>query len=267
MRSSIGSSSSLPKTGSKTPSFMTAPGPGGARRWRPRAYRPSSRRPGQGDEPTAPGDAAPGMTGQRRGQPTLREKLVGDHRRRANGSGLAAERRRKNKEVARGEGQRPAIDRLANGCEQLVSGVGHPASDHDQRWIEEVDDARQHRADEMPRSVQELLARDVAVGGRLCDVRGGQGSTWTPQTREIPAAPRSGHGLRLAGERVPARQRLQTADVSAATDDVWIVADRDVADVAGRAARTAMEISVSDHARTDARPDLHEHGVSVIARD
>ena len=58
----------------------------------------------------------------------------------------AAERRPLDEQVARGQRQRAAVDRLADGGQQLVAALGHAAADDDQRRVEEVHDARQHRA-------------------------------------------------------------------------------------------------------------------------
>ena len=61
-----------------------------------------------------------------------REQLVDDHRRRADDAGEPAQRRPLDQQVAGGEGQRPAVDRLADRGEELVRAVRHAAADHDQ---------------------------------------------------------------------------------------------------------------------------------------
>ena len=62
-------------------------------------------------------------------------------------------------------------------------------------------------------------------------------------------------------------QRLETADVPAATDDGGIVDDLDVPDVAGRSLRAAVEAAVGDDAGADPGPDLDDDHVVVADRD
>ncbi len=47
--------------------------------------------------------------------------------------------------VASGSDRRRTVSRI--GSQQLIRAVGHATTDHDQRRVEEVDDAGQHRTD------------------------------------------------------------------------------------------------------------------------
>src|SRR4029079_16983292 len=68
-------------------------------------------------------------------------------------------------------------------------------------------------------------------------------------------------------ERAAAGQRLEAADVAAATDDTGVVADLDVAHVAGAPLGTAMEPAVGDDPGADPGPDLHDDDVVVAGGD
>ena len=54
---------------------------------------------------------------------------------------------------------------------------------------------------------------------------------------------------------------LEAADVAAAADDVLVAGRADVADVAGRAVRAAVDVAVGDDAAADAGADLDEEQV------
>ena len=62
-----------------------------------------------------------------------------------------------------------------------------------------------------------------------------------------------------------ARDRLQATDVPAPADDVVVVGDVDVADVARRTVGTAMDVATGDDPAADAGADLHEHQERLVA--
>ena len=61
---------------------------------------------------------------------------------------------------------------------------------------------------------------------------------------------------KLRGERCASGDGFQAAEVPAATDDVVVVGQMDVADVAGRAVRASVHAAVGDDARAHPLPTL-----------
>ena len=118
------------------------------RRSCPRAetWPPSHRAP----QPASLDARAWRRAGRRPGHPaghaSRAEQLVDDHRRRPMTPARPPSDERWIDQVARRQRQRAAVDRLADGGQQLVAAVGHAAADDDQRRVEEVDDAGEHRA-------------------------------------------------------------------------------------------------------------------------
>ena len=178
------------------------------------------------------------------------------------------ERRALDEQVARRERQRAAVDRLADRGEQLVRAVGDAAADDDERRVEEVDDAREHRADPPARVAG---AGATATGSPNDAARATSSAVTVAALVERGPEPRAAAvlGGRLArpAERRATGQRLEAADVAAAADDRRIVGDLDVADVAGTPLRAAMEVAVRDDPGPDARPDLDDDHVVVAGRD
>ena len=71
--------------------------------------------------------------------------------------------------------------------------------------------------------------------------------------------------VRRGGHGAAAGDRFQAAEVAAAADDVVVVGDVDVADVAGGALGAAVDAAVGDHAAADAGADLDEQQVVGVA--
>ena len=86
-------------------------------------------------------------------------------------------------QVAGRERQGAAVDRLADRGEQLVRAVGDAAADDDQRRVEEVDDAREHRADPPAGRLEQRDRDRVAERRRPRDVLGGHRPRWSSAVR------------------------------------------------------------------------------------
>src|SRR5688572_19219254 len=124
------------------------------------------------------------------------------------------------------------------------------AEDHDAR-VEEVDAAREDLAERPPGLAHDADRLGVAGADELHDAAAALGGV-------------AGGGEPL-GQRVAAGDRLQAADVPAAADHVLVVADDDVADVARRAVRAAVDLAPGDDAAADAGADLDVEEVRDVA--
>ena len=69
----------------------------------------------------------------------------------------------------------------------------------------------------------------------------------------------------FGGHRAAAGDRFEAAEVAAAADDVVVVGDVDVADVAGGALGAAVDAAVGDDAAADAGADFDEQQVGGVA--
>ena len=150
----------------------------------------------------------------------------------------------------------------------MVRAVRHAAAEHDQRRVEEVHDAREHRPDAPARALEHRDRDRVAGRRRPRDVLGRHPPALVERRPEPRAtAPRAPRPRRARPSAAAAGQRLEAADVAAAADDRRIVGDLDVADVAGAALGAAVEPAAGDDPGPDARPDLHDDDVVVAGRD
>ena len=104
-------------------------------------------------------------------------------------AGERPERGALDRQVARRERQRAAVDRLADRGHQLVRAVGDAATDDDERRVEEVHDARQHRTDQPARALEQGDRDRITERGRPRDILGRQAAR---AGRARPAAWRSG---------------------------------------------------------------------------
>ena len=174
-----------------------------------------------------------------------REDVLDHHDRGADRAGAVAELR----------AARSADHRVASGSERWKMTSRTPASSCwwatamsppmtiDAR-VEEVDAAGEHLA-EAAAGVADGLDRLRLAGAHEARRRRGVVS---------PRAPRR---VSLRGERAPAGDGLQAADVAAAADDVVVTGEPDVADVARRALRAAVDPAAGHDPAADAGADLH----------
>ena len=168
--------------------------------------------------PRAPGAGPASRRGRRprsSGRSPRDEQLVHDHRRGADDARQRAERGALDRQVACRQWQGPAIDRLADRRHELVRAVGHAAADDDQRRIEEVHDARQHRADQPARRLQQRDRDRVTERRGPGDILRRQAAVQV-QGRLQPGAPAvECRGLTGAPERATAGERLEAPDIAA----------------------------------------------------
>src|SRR5690348_11775669 len=141
------------------------------------------------------------------------------------------------------------------------------AADHDQRRVVEVHQASEDLADEVGGPVEHHDRVGVAVRQCLHDVadlqRAGRGE---PVGEEGAAAVAREVG-RLADEGGATSDGFETADVAAPAHHGGVVGDAYVADVAGAAARAAVQLPVRDESGADAAADLDEYRVAEVAGD
>ena len=176
---------------------------------------------------------------------------LGDHHGRAEDAGAVVEGGAGDADRAGGQGGRAAVDDFADAGEQVFVGVGDVAADDDHAGVEEVHGAGQHAAEFAAGLADEPHGFGASVADVAYDVAAVVGLD--AQVGEV-----GGHGA-AAGDR------FQTAQVAAAADDVVVVGDVDVADVAGGALGAAVDAAVGDHAAADAGADLDEEQVVGVA--
>ena len=159
--------------------------------------------------------------------------------------------------------------RRSRGWSPEVAGARDAAADDDQRRVEEVHDARQHPADQAAGVRDQLDAGGVAVRRGPREVAGGRGrspsrrAAWRGRTAALLARRSASRPSR------PAARPRGAVHVPAAADDVVAVRveDLDVADVACAALGAPVQAALDDDPGADARADLDEDDVLVLARD
>ena len=145
-------------------------------------------------------------------------EFAGEHRG-ADDAGPGAQLGQDDRQVAGGQRQRAPVDHAADLGQQHVAEAGQPAADDDHRRVDEADQPGQHGADPAaavadqpdagrrrprPRRRRRRAAVTRAVGGEPLGQR--------------RRGARPGRGQRVPGQRRPAEERLEAADVAARAD-------------------------------------------------
>src|SRR6185503_5655911 len=148
--------------------------------------------------------------------------------------------------------ERPPLDLAAQGIEQLFARLGDPAADHHDFGIEDVHEAGDRGA-EQRRGVPHHLERiGVTVVGRLVDdLRGQLREVAFDVLRQGRLHARLNALDGALGDRRPGSIRFDAA-VVAAFAAASIRVDRDMTELAGGIARTAIDVTVDDDPTTDA---------------
>ena len=154
--------------------------------------------------------------------------------------------------MPRCERQRSLEGHLADAREQLLVDLRDVAADHDDLGVEEVHQAGEDLAEQRPasrtsRTALELPPRTRSTTSRLL-------------TAFVPAS------VSASASASPAGQGLEAADVAAVADHLVVAGDPDVADVARRALRAAMDVPAGDDAAADPGADLDHQEVLGVGQ-